>query len=67
MHRRGNKPAGTAARLIMFLIVGVSIAIAAITIYAMQRTKVPERGDQVMPGQVAESLGQEKAPAVVPK
>ena len=66
MHRRGNKRAGTAARLIMLLIVGLSIAIFAITIHILDRNNPPERGDQVMPGQVAEQLGQRKAPAALP-
>lgn len=67
MHRRGNKPAGTAARLITFLIVGVSIAIVAIMIYAVQRTRPTTGGDQVMPGQAAEKLGQVKPSAAIPR
>ena len=63
MQRRGNKPVGTVARLISLLIVGVVIAIAAIAFDAMKRTSTPARGSQVLPGQVAKQLGQDKASA----
>lgn len=67
MHVRGNKPASTAAKVIMALVVIVGVATAAIAIYAVSREPATKRGAQAMPGQVAEQLGQDRQPAALPK
>lgn len=67
MHVRGNKPAGTAARLIMLLCVAVFVAIVAIGIYVAVDRQGPARGSRPLPGQVASEIGQAGPRATPPR